>query len=121
MKKYIFLLTLMFGVALQAQQAAKSFNAEKYAKNLTEKILAVVDMQNEEQQALVERVTFSYAKSIEKHILLYEQQGRTEGKSLEEIIEMVKNDAKSATKFERQLGEILGAGALEKLKKNKVL
>jgi hypothetical protein len=108
---------MIIGFGVQAQDMAKSFNPEKYAKDLTEKIVTVLELQDEGKIKAVERETYQYAMSTHKHILLYDKKGLTQGKTLDEVLEMINNDVKIATGFERQLGEILGSEAVEKLKK----
>ncbi len=115
MKKYMFLFTLLVGFYMQAQDMAKSFDPEKYAKDLTEKIITVTDIHSDEMIRAVENETFKYAMSIRKHILLFEKKGLTDGKSVEEVIEMVKPNALQATKFDRSLKKILGDQKFRKL------
>ena len=116
MKKYMFFFALLAGFYLQAQDLSKNFDAEKYAKDFTEKIITVTEINSDEMIRAVENETFKYAMSIKKHILLFENKGLTDGKSLEEVIEAVKPEALQATKFDRNLKKILGDQKFLKLK-----
>ncbi len=117
MKKYIFLLAVLLGLSLQAQDLFSSFKPDNYANDLTEKIKTVLDIQDADQIQSIKNLTYSYAKSIQKYILLNTKRGLTEGKTLDEVVEMVKPNALKATKFYRRLGNIVGAENLEKLQR----
>jgi cytochrome c556 len=117
MKKYIFLLAVILGISTQAQELYNKFDASSYAKNLSEKIIALAEVDNPATIEKIEQQTYLFAMSVKKHILLYEKQGRTNGKTLDEVIRMVQADALNATKFKNQLAEILTADQMKVLEK----
>ncbi len=121
MKKLFFLLLLAVSFNIQAQDLAKSFDPEKYSDQLTEKIITVLNISDSNVLEKIQKGSYHYAKSIEKHIILFQQKGLTSGKTLDEVIEMVKPHAMRATRFQEALGDLVGKENLERLKEAKVL
>ncbi|NPA42775.1 MAG: hypothetical protein GXO27_01945 [Chlorobi bacterium] len=117
MKKYLFILALVFGVASYAQEGAKQFNPEEYAKKLTEQITGYLQITDEGTIQAVQREAYYYALSMQKHLLLAEQEGLfRQGKDLETVMREIKPEVLKATKFYDQLARILGKDRVEKLR-----
>ncbi len=89
MKKIFLLLALMFGLSVSAQSYYKEFNAGKYAKALTEKIVSKLNLENPATHEKLQNATYIYAQSIKKHLLLAEKEGLLQGKSLDEAVKFV--------------------------------
>jgi len=115
MKKYVFILFLITGFGLHAQELYKKFDPEAFTKDLTEKITGFLQIDDSATKQAVQKEVFSYAMSTQKMILAYEKKGLTENKTLEEVLKMVKKDAQRASQFRQSLARILGEERVNKL------
>ncbi len=118
MKKIFLILALALGMNLSAQSLYKKFDAKAYANDLSDKIITKLEIKNGDLQEKIQREAYIYAQSIKKHILLAEKNGEAQGKSLQEVIQMVKNDALEASGFLRSMKKMLDGdrfAALEEL------
>ncbi len=115
MKKILLLVALMIGANVSAQSMYKTFNAGKYAKALTEKIVNALDIQDNALQSDIQNQAYIYAQSIKKHILVAEKEGATQGKTLEEVIKYVKGEYKLNDRFIAGLKRFLKPDELEKV------
>jgi len=109
MKKIFFLLALAFGLNLSAQSLYKQFDADAYAQDLSDKIITKLDITNGDLQEKIQNQTYIYAQSLKKHLLLAEKNGNTQGKTLQEALSMVKNDALNASGFLKTLEKWLNS------------
>ncbi len=117
--KKLFLLIFAFGLmSMQAQNVAKAFKPADYTKQLSEKIVTLLDINDGATVEKIQKETYMYAMSIQKHLILFDQKGLTNGKTLDEAIEMVKPHALKATKFDVQLEKLLGAEKMNKLRES---
>ncbi len=117
MKKIFLVLALFAGLNLSAQELFKQFNAGEYARDLTLRIYEDLHITQPEQRDAVRKAVYIYAQSIKKHILVAEKSGRTEGKTLEEVIEMVKPEALDASKLYQNLSFVLTQEQVDRIKR----
>jgi len=116
MKKILLLVALFAGVNLSAQELYKQFNAPEYAQNLGTRIIETFGITQPQAKETVRNATYSYAKSIQKYILWAEKNGSAEGKSLDEVVEMVKPRAIKASGLMIHLRQVLNNEQLEQVK-----
>jgi len=115
MKKYVFLFAFIIATAgIKAQELSKTFEPQKYATGLTEKIVDYLQITNQEKIDAIQKQSFNYAMAIQKYIIMLEQEGKTNGKKMDELIE----EAKSVEGkfFKNSLKKILHQEEIEKLK-----
>ncbi len=113
MKKYLGLLLLLFTVTTQAQSFAKKFNVKEYANKQTEMIQSTLDL-SKEQTEKVFKANMAKAHSIQKHFILYEQEGRLKGLNMKEALKTVNEDAERASGYIQSMKSILGDKLFEK-------
>ena len=116
MKKIFLLLALMFGLSVSAQSYYKEFNAGKYAKALTEKIVSKLNLENPATHEKLQNATYIYAQSIKKHLLLAEKEGLLQGKSLDEAVKFVIGHYNLQNYFTGDLKNFLTDVQLEKVR-----
>ncbi len=116
MKKIFLLMALMLGLSVSAQDYYKQFNAGKYAKVLTEKIVTGLEIQDNARQEAIQKQAYVYAQSIKKHLLLAENNGLLQGKSLDEAVKFVVAKYNLSSYFLGGLKNKLTAEQLEKVK-----
>ncbi len=123
MKKILVLVFLLAAFGVKAQDYARQFDVNKYADQLTQDIFELTGIQDEAMQQKIEIKVYNYARSIRKHLILFEQEGNLKGKTLEEAIASVKSEADNATKFsfylkrwlnEDQYAKLVEAGIVSK-------
>jgi len=107
MKKYVAILILMLSVSVQAQKLSSQFNVKKYAIDQTEMIKSALNL-DQQTADLVFNANMKKAYSIHKYILLKESQNEAEGKTLQQIIKEVQNDAERGAGYQHEMKSILG-------------
>ena len=112
MKKYLGILILFVTLSVNAQTMAEKFDVEEYAKQQTEMIKSALDL-NESMYDGLYKANLIKAHSIQKYIILFEQEGRTDGKTLKEVIKDVNADAEKASGYENDLHHVLGEELFE--------
>jgi len=56
-----------------------------------------------------------YAQSIRKYLILFQQQGKLEGKTIEEAVQTVLPEVEKSTHFKKMLSRILGNTKVDRL------
>ncbi len=107
MKKYLGILILFLSLSMNAQSLSKQFDVKEYAQEQTEMIKSTLNL----DQATADKVykaTLRKAYSIHKYIILSEQRGTAQGKTLNQVIEMVQKDAERGSGYQQSMKAILG-------------
>ena len=107
MKKYFGLLLLFLTISTQAQSFAKQFDVKEYAVKQTDKIQSALDLPVEMKENILKANTFK-AHSVQKFLILFEQEGRLEGMNLKEAIKTVEGNAEKASGYLENMKNILG-------------
>ena len=116
MKKIVFILIAMLGISLQAQQdLAARFNPKSYAEHLSQDIQSTLGISDQAVISKLNKETYVYAQSIRKYLILFQQQGKLEGKTLEEGIQMVLPEVDKSSHFKNMLKRLLGPSQVNKL------
>ena len=115
MKKIAFLLVFIAGLSLQAQDLASRFDAKAYADRLSHDIQSALGINDQALAAKIERETYVYAQSIRKYLILFQQQGKLEGKTIEEAVQTVLPEVEKSTHFKKMLSRILGNTKVDRL------
>jgi len=113
MKKYLGILILFVSFSINAQSMADKFDVEEYAKQQTEMIKSTLDLGDSMYEGLY-NANLVKAYSIKKHIILFEQEGKTTGKTLKQVIADVNVMAEKASGYEDDLHRVLGEDLFEK-------
>ncbi len=113
MKKYLGILILFVSLSVSAQTMADKFDVKEYAKQQTEMIKSTLDLSDSMYDDLY-NANLVKAYSVKKHIILFEQNGKTNGKTLKQVIADVNVMAEKASGFENDLHHILGGELFEK-------
>jgi len=121
MKKIFYFVLFLAAFQMQAQSFSKSFDPKAYAQQLTEHITGYLRIADADTREKIHSVAEAYAYSIHKHLVLYEQQGELNVKSLDEAIDKVKSEAKRASGFEWRLAKIVGEERVEALKERNII
>jgi TPP-dependent 2-oxoacid decarboxylase len=108
MKKYLAIVILFVSFSINAQSLADKFDVKEYAKQQTEMIKSALDLSDAMVEGLY-KANLSKAYSIQKHIILFEQEGKTDGKTLKQVIKDVNVMAEKASGYEDALHHALGA------------
>jgi len=113
MKKYLGILILFVSFSINAQSMAEKFNVKKYAKQQTEMIKSTLDLSDSMYDDLY-NANLAKAYSVKKHIVLFELEGKTKGKTLKQVIADVNIMAEKASDYENDLHHVLGSELFEK-------
>lgn len=117
MKKIFLVLALLAGLNLSAQTLFKQFNAGEYARDLTLRIYNDLHITQPQQRDAIRKAVYVYAQSIKKYILVAEKKGTAQGKTLDQVIEMVKPQALDASKLYQSLSSILTTEQVNRIKR----
>ncbi len=108
MKKYFLIIALLLTVSgFSQQRLAENFDVKGYAQQQTEMIQSALGL----DQATADKVykaNLAKAHSLHKWILLAEKRGNTQGKTLEQVIKDVKQDAERGAGYQKAMKNILG-------------
>jgi hypothetical protein len=112
MKKYLGILILFVSLSVSAQTMADKFDVKEYAKQQTEMIKSTLDLSDSMYEGLY-NANLVKAYSIKKHIILFEQEGKTDGKTLKQVIADVNIMAEKASGYEDDMHKVLGGDLYE--------
>jgi hypothetical protein len=115
MKKYLGLLLLFVSFTMSAQSMADNFDVKAYAEKQTQMIKTTLNLSDTTSQELY-KANLRKAYSIHKHIILFELEGKTNGKTLKQIITDVTPLAEKASGYQKALLGILGEVDYDKYK-----
>ena len=112
MKKYFAIVILFVSFSINAQSMTDKFDVKEYAKQQTNMIISALDLNDTMFEGLYQ-ANLNKAYSVKKHIILFEQEGKTEGKTLKQVIKDVNVMAERASGYKKNLRHVLGADKFE--------
>ena len=107
MKKYLVAFVLLLTMTSFGQKMSESFDVKKFAQEQTDMIKTALDL-NDEQSDKVYQANLHKAHEVYKYIILWENRGLTNGKTLDEVIKEVKKEAERGSGFQTAMKNILG-------------
>jgi len=107
MKKYLALMLLLISLSGYGQKLSQQFDAKTFAEQQTAMIKSALDLDQATTDKVYKANLFK-AYAVYKRILLAEQTGEAQGKSLDEMIRFVKKDAERGSGFQKSMKNILG-------------
>jgi len=107
MKKYLVAFVLLLSIASYGQKMSQNFDVKKYALEQTEMIKTALNL-NDALADKVYQANLRKAHQVHKYIILWENRGLTNGKTVKEVIKEVKNDAERGAGFQTAMKNILG-------------